>query len=269
MVLSELRQMPHLSISAVNSWIDCGLMYKFGKIDKIPIESKADALEFGTVIHIVLGEYYEEKMIGNKMLLKDIHQSFEEHWHRVAEGRTDIKYAKGKDFETLLMEGKDLLTAWYMKLPEDNFEILGIEEAFSFHIPGIEIPLIGAMDLIEEDEGIIIITDFKTSGKAYSVSEIDQNQQLTLYQIAARSMNGYADREILLRIDCLIKTQKPKFQQYYTVRTEIDEIRLIRKIKQVWEGISKGVFVPNDTSWKCKGCFYKTACNDWFLKEAA
>ena len=98
MLLSQLRQQPHLSISSINSWIDCGLMYKFGKIDKIPIESKADALEFGTVIHIVLGEYYEEKMIGNKMTLRDVHQNFEEHWHRVAEGRTDIKYAKGKDF---------------------------------------------------------------------------------------------------------------------------------------------------------------------------
>ena len=269
MILSELRQMPHLSISSINTWIDCGLMYRFGKIDKIPIEFKADALEFGTVIHLVLGEYYEAKMIGDRMSLKDVHQSFEEHWHRVAEGRTDIKYAKDKDCETLLMEGKDLLTAWYMKLPDDNFKVLGIEEAFSFYIPGIEIPLIGAMDLIEEDEaGTIIITDFKSSKKSYSVSEIDQNQQLTTYQIAAKA-NGYADREILLRIDCLIKTQKPKFQQYYTIRTEIDEIRLIRKIKQVWDGISKGVFVPNDTSWKCKNCSYKTACDEWFLRRAA
>ncbi len=264
MLLSELRQMPHLSISSVNTWIDCGLMYKFGKIDKIPMEFKADALEFGTVIHLVLGEYYEEKMIGNKKLLKDIHQSFEEHWHRVAEGRTDIKYAKGK-----VMEGKDLLTAWYMKLPEDNFKVIGIEETFSFNLPELPVPIIGAMDLIEEDEaGTLIITDFKTSGKSYSVSEIDQNQQMTTYQLGMKA-NGYADREILLRIDCLIKTQKPKFEQYYTIRTEIDEIRLIKKIKQVWEGISKGVFVPNDTSWKCKNCSYKTACDEWFLRRAA
>ena len=134
MVLSELRKLPHLSISSVNSWIDCGLMYKFGKIDKIPIEAKTDALEFGTVIHLVLGEYYEVKMIEERMSLKDVHNSSEEHWHRVAEGRTDIKYAKGKDFETLLMEGKDLLTAWYMKLPQDNFKALAPEEAFSFNL---------------------------------------------------------------------------------------------------------------------------------------
>jgi putative RecB family exonuclease len=269
MVLSELRQQPHLSASSINDYVECGMLYKLGRIDRLPMEFKADALEFGTVIHLVLGEFYEAKMIGERMPLKDIHNSFEEHWHRVAEGREDIKYAEGKDFGTLLMQGKDLLTAWYMKLPEDNFKVLAIEEAFSVHIPGVEVPIIGAMDLIEEDEaGTIIITDFKSSKKSYSTSEIDQNQQLTTYQIAAKE-NGYADREILLRIDCLIKTQKPKFQQYYTVRTEIDEIRLIKKIHQVWEGISKGVFVPNDTSWKCKNCAYKTACDEWFLRRAA
>ena len=269
MVLSELRKLPHLSISSINSWIDCGLMYKFSKIDKIPIEFKACALEFGTVIHLVLGEYYEAKMIGDRMSLKDVHKVLKSTGTESLKIEPISNMLNGKDFETLLMEGKDLLTAWYMKLPKDNFKVLGIEETFSFYIPGIEIPIIGAMDLIEEDEvGTLIITDFKTSGKAYSVSEIDQNQQMTTYQLGAKS-KGYGDREILLRLDCLIKTQKPKFEQYYTVRTEIDEIRLVRKIKQVWDGISKGVFVPNDTSWKCKNCSYKTACDEWFIRRAA
>lgn len=269
MELSQLRKQPHLSISSCNEYVECGLLYKFAKIDKIPYAFKSDALEFGTVIHLVLGEFYEEKMAGNKMTIREVHLCFEKHWHRVAEGRTDIQYADGKDFNTLLMEGTDLLTTWYNKLPDDNFTVLATEEAFSFTLPKLPVPIIGAIDLIEEDEaGTIIITDFKTSGKAYSVNEIDQNQQLTTYQMAAKK-KGYEGREILLRIDCLIKTQKPKFEQYYTTRSEIDEIRIVRKINQVWDGISKGVFVPNDTSWKCKGCGYKTACNDWFLRRAA
>lgn len=114
MELYELRQKPHLSASSIGDYIECSLLYKLGRVDRLPMEYKADALEYGTVMHIVLGGYYQEKMIGNKMLLKDIHQSFEEHWTRIAKGRKDIKYAKGKDFETLLMNGRDLLTAWYM-----------------------------------------------------------------------------------------------------------------------------------------------------------
>ncbi|BBO76229.1 hypothetical protein DSCW_36460 [Desulfosarcina widdelii] len=263
MVLSELRQQPHLSASSIGEYVECSLLYKFGRIDKLPMEHKAEALEFGTCIHRVLEQYYSARMIGEKMLLKYVHEIFDTTWTGIAKDNDDIKYNGDNDFKILLMYGKDLLTAWYNKLPDDGFTILAIEEAFSINLPGIPIPIIGAMDLVEEDSaGTLIITDFKTSGRAYSKDEVDQNQQLTMYQIAAK-LNGYGDREILLRFDTLIKTKTPKFEQYWTVRSELDERRLIKKATQVWDGISKGVFIPNDTSWKCKGCAYKQACDEY------
>jgi putative RecB family exonuclease len=231
------------------------------------MEFKSDALEFGTCIHRVLEQFYSARMIGEKMLLKYVHEIFETTWTAIATDRDDIRYSNDNDFKSLLMYGKDLLTAWYNKLPDDQFTILAIEEAFSFTLPGVPIPIIGAMDLIEEDSaGTIIITDFKTSGRAYSKDEVDQNQQLTMYQIAAKN-NGYSDREILLRFDTLVKTKTPKFEQYWTTRSQLDERRLIKKAAQVWDGISKGVFVANDTSWKCKGCAYKQACDQYLEGE--
>ena len=269
MNLGDLRQKPHLSASSVSDYIDCGMLYKFGWVDRLPRELVADAMEFGTVIHKVLAEFYQTKMIGDRMMLKDIHQSFKTHWHQTAEGRDDIQYAQGKDFNSYLMLGIDLLTAWYSKIEVNNYKVLAIEEAFSLDLPNIPIPIIGVTDLIEEDSaGTIIITDFKTAGKAYSSDEIDNNMQMTVYQLAAKA-NGFAGREILLRFNCLIKTLKPKFETYYTVRTEVDEKRLIKKIQQVWDGISKGVFVPNDTSWKHKNCAYRKVCDEWFLRREA
>ena len=99
MLLSELRQTPHLSASSIGDFIECGLLYKFGRIDKIPMKFKPDALIFGSIIHRVLESYYQAKMIGDRMLLRDIHEFFEKLWIEAAEEREDIKYAKGKDFE--------------------------------------------------------------------------------------------------------------------------------------------------------------------------
>lgn len=271
MGIQELRNTPHLSASSIGDYLDCGLLFKLGRIDKLPQEFKADTLEFGTVIHIVLDEIYQQKMIGINLTIKEIHDSFEKHWTRIAKDRKDIQYSEGKSFETLLLEGKELLTTYYHKRPNDPFQILAIEEPFSFILKGCDIPIIGAMDLIEEDSsGTLIITDFKTSARAYSRDEVDKNFQLTLYQIAAKTM-GYNDREILLRFDCLIKTKTPKFEQYYTTRTDVDERRAARKIAEVANGISKGVFIPNDSvsNWKCKGCAFKKPCDEWFMKEAA
>ena len=270
MLLSELRNFPHLSASSINDYLDCGLSYKFGRVNKLKPEFKSDALEYGSAIHLVLAEIYQNKMVGVALGIKEIHELFDRHWTRLTEGRNDIQYSEGKSFETYLMEGRELLTAYYHKRPDDNFQIIAIEEAFSFILEGCNIPIIGAFDLIEEDaSGTLIITDFKTAGRNYSRDEVDKNFQLTLYQIAAKE-NGYADREILLRFDCLIKTKTPKFEQYYTTRNALDERKAIRKIAEVWKGISKGIFIPNDspTNWKCKGCSYKKACEDWFIKEA-
>ena len=151
-------------------------------------------------------------------------------------------------------------------MPRDDFNVLAIEEAFQFSLPDLPVPILGVLDLVEEDEsGAIIITDWKTASKSYSEEEINKNLQLTIYHMAAKA-NGYGDREILMRFHCLIKTKVPKFEEYYTTRTEMDEMRALKKIRHVWEGISKRVFIPNE-SWKCKGCQFKGACDEWFKEE--
>lgn len=40
----------------------------------------------------------------------------------------------------------------------------------------------------------------------------------------------------------------------------------MKKIRSVWEGITKGVFIPNDTSWKCTTCNYKSYCEQWHIQ---
>jgi putative RecB family exonuclease len=137
MDLFELRKQPHLSSSAISDYLDCSLMYKFGRVDRLPMEFVADALEFGTVIHKALAEYYQAKMIGDRMLLKDIHETFKMLWKETAEGRDDIQYAKGKSYETYRTEGIDLISAWYEKSRLEDFRVLAIEEAFSFSIPEV------------------------------------------------------------------------------------------------------------------------------------
>lgn len=266
MDITNILKKPHLSASSIGGYIDCGLAYKFAKVDRLKPEFYPDTMVFGIVIHRTLESFYWEKKSGIILSLKEIHSCFEALWEMEASQNDDILYSKGKTYASYIVEGKDLLSAWYDKLPKTEFKVIGTEVGFAFTIDGMDIPIVGFIDLLEEDEsGAIIVTDFKTSARAYGKDEIDNNMQLLVYHLSMKA-NGYADREILLKLDCLIKTKTPKFESYYTIRTEEDELRLIQKIKSVWDGISKGVFLPNDTSWKCKGCQYKNACKQWFLK---
>lgn len=264
MHLSELRNEPHLSASSIGGYVDCGLAYRFSKIDKIKPEFVPDALVYGSVIHQVLEFYHHQRMIGDKPSLMELTALFEKKWTIQIEETPDIQFKRGKDAQSLLLEGKSLLATYYTSYPDSGYRVIALEEAFRFEVSGLPLPIIGAIDMLEEDEaGTIIITDHKTTARAYSTDEIDQNFQMTIYGMAMKAA-GYGDREIILRLDCLIKTKKPRFEQYYTVRSEEDEHRALRKIQSVWEGICKGVFIPNDGSWKCKGCSYQRHCAEWF-----
>ena len=129
MNLDELRKVPHLSASGINEYVDCSLLYRFGRVDRLPMEFVAAELEFGTVIHKVLEEYYRAKMIGEKLLLKDLHELFRALWKKATTERSDIKYQEGQSAEMLSMLGVDLTTVWFNKLQEDNFQVIGVEEA--------------------------------------------------------------------------------------------------------------------------------------------
>jgi len=264
MEIRELRKQPHLSVSSVNTYIDCGLQYKFSRIDKLKSDFLSDNLVFGSCIHRILAEYNQERLIGNILSPDDLEQLFRKDWGKSAKDNTDIQYSKGKSYRTLMNQGIKLLKEFINSAPENESTILAIEEPFEFHIDGMDIPFIGVMDLVEEDcDGSLIITDYKTSKRSMAIREVDSNFQLTVYYTAAKA-NGYAKRDISLKFDCLIKTQKPKFEQIFTYRSHEHSVRALKKIRKVWDGIEKGIFIPNDNSWRCSCCEYKSHCNEWF-----
>lgn len=264
MEIKELRQKPHLSVSSVNSYIDCGLQYRFSRIDKLKPDFLSDNLVFGSCIHRILAEYNQERLIGNILTADDLENLFKKDWEKSAKDNPDIHYSKGKSYRALMTQGVKLLKEFVSTAPENENTVLAIEEPFAMFIDGMDVPFIGVMDLVEEEaDGSLIITDYKTSKRAMSLNEVDSNFQLTVYYTAAK-MNGYAKRDISLKFDCLIKTQKPRFEQIFTYRSREHSVRALKKIKKVWDGIQKGIFIPNDNSWRCSLCEYKSYCNEWF-----
>ena len=263
MSFKQFSEGPHLSASSITKFIDCGLLYRFSRIDKLKPEFTPDVLLFGSAIHWAIAHINQGRMVETLLDLTDVIECFEERWESSVKKTPNIKYSKGKSFEYLLNEGKRLLTAYFNNGVDDGFKVLSIEEPFSFTIPGLSVPIIGITDCIEEDDsGTIIITDYKTASKAYSEKQIDSDMQLTLYTMAMKE-GEFKDREIMVRFICLIKTKVPKVVQYWAIRSELDEKRLAKKAIGVWEGISKGVFIPNDGHWKCNNCGYKAACAEW------
>lgn len=164
----------HLSASSINNYLECGLQYRFSRVDRLAPEFTPDNLIYGATIHKVVAEFHQARKEGGVLSLPEMLARFEQYWREAAADQPNILYSDGKDFQTLRQEGLNLLKAYQAGLPEDQFQVLAIRAA----LPD----------------------------------------------------------------------------------------RLMKKIKKVYEGIARGVFIPNDTSWKCPGCAYKSYCDTWFAE---
>ena len=99
MDISELRKEPHLSASSINDYIDCSLLYNL-------VASISFRLNFvhPTLLNLDLSytrslkSYYRQKLEGNLLSAKDLHQLFEKAWRETAEGKEDIRYLRRKRF---------------------------------------------------------------------------------------------------------------------------------------------------------------------------
>lgn len=267
MDIKELRMQPHLSFSAVNEYLMCGLKYRFSRIDRIQPEFTPDVMIFGKVIHRVCEAYNYECLMGEIPPLPTLVSVFETCWDKAVESEHTVKYSRGKDYQTLRKDGAAMTKEFYENRIADKHQIIAIEEPFSLEIGDLPYPFIGVIDLIEMDNaGGLIITDYKTAGKAYTKAQTDENMQLTLYQIAMRE-NGYSEIDIRLKLDVLVKTKEPKFQRCPTFRTDEDIQRFLKVIKLAYHGITQEVFIPTTTGWMCNNCQFKSHCQEFLLEN--
>ncbi len=158
MNLQELRKHPHLSVSSINQYIECGLAYRFGKVDKAQPESNPEALVFGFTIHTCLAEYYAGVDNGINMPVDELTAAFEQRWQSVAQKSGQVSFKEGSSAESLLAQGKALLAVFHREVPKENCRVLGIERPFAFRLEGLPVPIIGVFDLVIEDEaGVVTI----------------------------------------------------------------------------------------------------------------
>lgn len=252
----------HLSYSTINQYINCGLKLKFRKVENLKPEFISESLIFGTCIHRVLAEFNQERLKENTLPLDELKDRFEHIWIDAVKNNGEIKFKS--DYMSCLNQGKELLRVFYERNPKQSeFKVFEIENRFDLDIEGLTYPIIGYIDLLEVDEdGNFLITEYKTSARAYSNAKVDMNEQITLYHMAVQAL--YPEKQVISKIDCLIRTKSPKFEQYYTHRDQHDHNRFIKTAREVAKGIEANVFIPNTTSWQCNNCEYKKACKDWF-----
>ena len=253
---------PYLSWSAVSTFMQCPLKFKFRYLESLPEETLSSSLLFGSGIHQALEEFFRAELAGGpKPTLEKLVYIYRSTWlpadpEAISLGGSDTR-------ESLDRLAVKVLRAF---LASDSAgllgHVLGVEEEISgLLVEGVP-DLLGRVDLVTEEKDSLTITDFKTSRGKWSADTVEEaSSQLLLYSSLAGAFSP--KKTIRLRFVVLTKTANPTVEQHFAEINPQKLARVKKIFERVWGAIQTGVFYPAPSVMNCSGCGFKQACAAW------
>ena len=254
---------PHWSFSSISQYLRCPLQYYFERVLKLPRASIGSGLILGSATHNALAAYHISLMNGDVPKTDDIHEAFLDTWTSRESGET-IDYKASENRDDLIAQGIALVELYLQEPPPT--QIVMVEQKVLVPIRNsdghyLETPLVAVSDLItREDDGVLKVNEFKTSGRSYGEFEVERSLQATCYVNAAWETFGeWASVEFSV----LVKTKTPKLQRLRTARNEDDLGRLGDVVENVEQAVHAGIFYPVESPMNCSTCSFRKQCREW------
>jgi hypothetical protein len=258
----------HHSFSAISTYSEvCSLLYRYRYLDHLPQERISAALVFGTAMNSALLSIDKDLAKGRPPEASAAHQVLRSELEKAFGNRSlPVVSPHGEDLEGLHGKGMRMIDHYIENLIPDE---VPVEMSRRFTIPllnelgeALPRPLVGELDrVVKLPDGRFGIVDWKTASARWSQDRIAKDDQATTYLLAGSYL--LPDKVAFFRYDLLLKTVKPAIERYFVSRSQSDTRRFVKKVLVVDKAIRAGVFVPNDRSFACSTCPYRSACERW------
>ena len=176
------------SYSRIEAFRNCPEGYKYRYVDGIIPKPTIETF-LGSRVHEALYKLYKD--IWNKKVnsLDEIITYYRRVWQREWNDQVRI-IQKGLTAEHYYRIGEECLRTYYEAYaPFDEGKTLGLERKVRFRLGGNDHYIQGVVDrIVQKDEYVYEIHDYKTSGFLPVQDQVDKDKQLALYQIALREM---------------------------------------------------------------------------------
>lgn len=257
--LIELRKKPHLSISAVKSYLQCPRKFFLQYKERARPDYLPAALVLGSAWHSVVGHWLD-KSAGENDLDEQLRADLRE---RLRRDDLPVLFDDADEDADRFVEHAVAMFKTFRESVRRPRMVLGTEIPFELALTHpdtgevLDVPVIGAMDaIVIEEDGAGTLWELKTARKKWSADQADFDPQVTLYRKAAREL-GYDG--VKLRVLVTTKGREPQVQSIDANRTDGDEAELVELFFEVHRGIAAGV-APRQRGWACRSCQYAGAC---------
>ena len=257
--IENLKEEPHWSYSALNTYLTCPMKYYLRYIAKAEVERTSASIPFGRAFHTILSLRAKK---GTDYTVENAKEDFAVYFRGETEVCENLHYKQEEDFWFWSQRGCDMLDVALADWPDD-YSVKSVAEAFSVEVPGLSKPLIGEFDLVVTDGGDEAVVDWKTSTSKWPAGKVERDLQATAFCYAYNQVHGGTP---LFRFDVFTKSKAPAHHQFYTMRTQDDLDRFVYLANRIEAAVNTGVFVPVESCMNCAECPYSNRCKTEYRK---
>jgi putative RecB family exonuclease len=249
----------HISPSAAKAYLSCSLKFYYERVACIKKKTPA-ALHLGKAVHAALQAFHLARWRGGDDSTEATAAAYEKAFGDLERDEGPVKYKDDKDREKVRQDGLRVVAA-YLDSPEAMKEKpRAVEVLLKENIPGLSVPLTGAMDLVE---GNFTPVDFKSAAAKPDTANaaFDHEIQLVSYQLLMEAATGVTPPSLDLVF--LVKTKTPQVIRVSSPPADTHrKLRVIALLETAVQGISEDRFHPQP-SMACSWCQFKRECKAW------
>ncbi len=248
-------------------------------VDRVPTTDSPASL-VGQAVHAALErDFLEKRRNGYDLDVDEAAEIYDDVWYsRLPPGTASGPLSN--QFEEAYASGQSVLDLYLTEVAPGVTPHL-VEHRFRFDIPGVQVQLVGTVDLIDRN-GVVI--DHKTSWRAYPESYPDRDLQLQCYAIGygvfragSRIRPGNLPAPFFIpqvRVDVLVREDPPFVQQLNGTYGRDDLEYFASRAADIVRGIEASQFDP---FWQapnravdpqiCRRCPYGQICDASLVRD--
>lgn len=243
----------HMSFSQLNEFLKCGEAYRRKRIEKEESPSNL-AMTAGKAFHTGMETRFTFKMDGkydgDSTAVSDaVDEAMGEDW---AEAPIAALWPQPSEADYKRLQDSMADLSEHVFGQYKNMKVAAIEERFEIKLEGVELPIVGYIDL-RTTQGTVI--DWKTGAKAPAANSADVSEQLTLYDLATRKVHNVTPPR-MGNIFARMGANGPLVKEFWTEpRKEADFERLTNRFQIL------------DTALKNQGPWHPAPAGSWWCSE--
>jgi putative RecB family exonuclease len=249
----------HISPTAAKAYLGCSLKFYFERVACIRKKTPA-ALHLGKAVHAALQAFHLARWRGGDDSPEATAIAYNDAFLRLERDEGPVNFKNDTEREKCRLDGLRVVAA-YLDSPEAMKEKpRAVEVLLKEDIPGLSVPLTGAMDLVE---GNFTPIDFKSAAAKPDTAHaaFDHEIQLVSYQLLMEAATGVSPPSLDLVF--LVKTKKPQIIRVSSPPADAQrKRRVVALLETAVNGIAESRFHPQP-GMHCSWCQFKNECLRW------